>query len=322
MFFTAAHAGTLPIQGSSVAGGWDDLYSFLLWLSVVFFVLVVGGMIVFAIKYRAGVHPRSKYIRDHHVLEAIWTVVPTILLMVIFAWGYVVYDRMVRAPSDAMEIRVIAKQWLWQFQYDNGRTTVGELYVPLNKPVKLLMTSTDVLHSFFIPNFRVKQDVVPGMYTSVWFEATVPGKHQVFCTEYCGTSHSEMLAQTIVLDDEQWEQWLKNRPLGAIPRAEEGLQLAGLAARGRELVQAKGCAACHTADGSTKMGPSFKGVWGHEVELVDGSKARVDENYIRESIQNPQAKLVKGFNPVMPTFQGLLNDEEINSVIAYIQALR
>jgi cytochrome c oxidase subunit 2 len=169
----------LPIQGSDVAVAWDALYWFLIWLSVFFFILVVGGMIYFAVRYRSSKVTKTKYIVDHHGLEAFWTIVPTILLMLIFGWGWHVYKLQVHAPSNAMEIKVVGKQWLWQFQYDDGRTFTNELYVPVNKPVKLVMSSEDVLHSFFIPNFRVKSDVVPGMYTSVWFEAKVPGFGQM-----------------------------------------------------------------------------------------------------------------------------------------------
>ena len=173
---------TKPIQGSDVATAWDSLYDFLIYLSIFFFILVVGAVIVFAVKYKAKPGVKVKYITDNHLIEGIWTFVPFVLLMVIFVWGYVVYNRMVSAPTDAMEIHVVGKQWLWQFQYDDGRSTIGEVFVPTHKPVKFIMTSQDVLHSMFIPNFRVKQDIVPGMYTSVWFEAKVPGKHQIFCT--------------------------------------------------------------------------------------------------------------------------------------------
>ena len=211
--------GHLPLQGSDIAAKWDMLYMFLVWLSVFFFVLVVGGMIYFAVKYKQRPGLKAKYITGNVPLEVLWTAVPFVLLMVIFGWGYYVYNEMTRVPSDAYEIRVVGKQWLWQFQYDDGRTTVNELYVPVNKPVKLLMTSTDVLHSFFVPNFRVKSDVVPGMFTTVWFEANVTGKHQVFCTEYCGTSHSLMLAKVIVLDPTQWEAWKAGKKVGDIPEA-------------------------------------------------------------------------------------------------------
>ncbi len=346
VWMSEASASTLPLQGSEVARSWDQLYIFLVALSVFFFILVVGGMLYFAVKYRKSVSKTTEYITDNHVIEAVWTVIPAILLMVIFGWGYSVYVKMTQAPSDAYEVRVIGKQWLWQFQYDDGRTTINELYVPVNKPVKLIMTSEDVIHSFFIPNFRVKQDVVPQMYSSVWFQATIPGKHQVFCTEYCGASHSQMLAKVIVLDDQQWLSWRmgKKIDLNLLPTAGLGdealaaavkkqdeekaasgkptVQLTGLAAEGKAVMQAKGCIACHSFDGAKLTGPTLKGVFGHDVELLDGSKVLADENYIRESIENPTAKVVKGFSPIMPTFKGLVSETELNAVIAYIKTLK
>lgn len=336
MVFNGTQIAGLPIQATDVAAKWDSLYLFLLGLSAFFFVIVVGGMLVFAYKYRQSASPKSKYIVDNHFLEAFWTVIPTVLLMVIFAWGWSVYKSMVQAPSDAYEVRVIAKQWLWQFQYDDGRTTIGELYVPVNKPVKLVMTSDDVIHSFFVPNFRIKQDVVPGMYTSVWFEANIPGQHQVFCTEYCGTSHSGMLAKIFALDEVQWKAFKKGEKITGLPNVGvggmampvsesaklESKALSPLALQGKTLMQAKGCVACHSDDGTIKVGPSMKGIYGHDVELVDGTKVKVDDNYLRESMENPAAKVVKGFSPVMPTFKGLLKEEDLNAIITYIKSLK
>jgi cytochrome c oxidase subunit 2 len=336
----------LPLQGSDVAVRWDNLYNFLLWLSVFFFVLVVGAMIYFGVKFKAGTPGlRSKYITGNHLLEGIWIAVPTVLLLVIFAWGYSVYRDMTVTPTDAYEVKVIGKQWLWQFQYDNGKTTTAELYVPLNRPVKLLMTSEDVLHSMFIPNFRVKQDVVPGMYTSVWFEARVPGRHQIFCTEYCGTSHSGMLAQVFVLDEQQWKDWNAGKKVGPIPRAGEALTQAeidewnakyaaegkgkpgaltqmSLAAQGKGHFETKGCASCHTTSGEDRIGPSLKGVYGKRTTLTSGAQVQVDEEYLRESIELPQAKLVQGYGPLMPTFKGVLNASEINALVAYFKTLK
>jgi cytochrome c oxidase subunit 2 len=211
----------LPLRGTDIATRWDHLYLFLVYLSIFFFVLICGGMIYFAYAYRSRPGLKAKYITGNIPIEIVWTAVPFILLMIIFGWGYSVYNDMTRAPVNAYEIKVVGKQWLWQFQYEDGRTLVNEVYVPVGTPVKFVMTSTDVLHSFFIPNFRVKQDVVPGMYTSVWFEANVTGKHQVYCTEYCGTSHSLMLAKVIVLTAEQWEAWKMGKKMNDIPEAGE-----------------------------------------------------------------------------------------------------
>ncbi len=335
--FNQAFASSVPIQGTSVATHWDSLYSFLVWLSVFFFILVVGGMLYLIITFRHRPNKKTTYITGNHLLEAVWIGVPTLLLMIIFGWGYSIYHSMTQPPSDAYEIRVIGKQWLWTFQYDTGRTTVGDLYVPLNHPVKLIMTSEDVLHSFFVPSFRIKQDVVPGMYSSLWFTATVPGKHQVYCTQYCGTSHSSMLAQVIALDDAQWKAWTLNRPLGVIRNAQtgdEGTDSAELAntaptpiqltlvEQGKEVYEKKGCVACHSVDGTAKVGPTHKGLYGSKVELANGKTIVADENYIRNHIDNPQSNTVKGYNPVMPTFKGLITESEMNALIAYIKSLK
>ncbi len=323
---------TLPIAASDIAVKWDTLYFFLFWLSVFFFILVIGGMIYFAIRYRHQKNKTPTFIAESHTLEIIWSVIPTALLMVIFAWGYIVYREMVQAPPDAFEIRVIAKQWLWQFQYEDGRMTVGEVFVPVNKAVKFIMSSEDVLHSFFVPNFRVKQDVVPGMYTNVWFEPTVPGRHQIYCAEYCGTSHSQMLADLYVLTAEQWDAWKLGKKMTHLPEADPAVQRApvlsdspmsgSLAEWGKKLLTQKGCVACHSDDGIKKVGPSHKGLYNSKVELADGQTVVADENYLRESIENPQAKLVKGYGPLMPTFKGLINEEEMNAMLAYIKSLR
>jgi cytochrome c oxidase subunit 2 len=330
---SSASAGLMPLEGTDVAGLWDTLYIFLILLSVFFFVLVIGAMIYFLVRYRASNGEKTEYITGSHALEALFIAVPTLLLLVIFGWGYYVYERMVKSPSDAYEVRVIGKQWLWQFQYDHGVTLTNELMVPVDKPVKLIMTSDDVLHSFFVPNFRIKQDVVPGMYTSVWFQAKVPGMHQVYCTEYCGTSHSGMLAKLYALEPQQWKDWRAGKKIqlsdgrlvgdGPAASGVKGIvQNVSLADKGKELLNQKGCVSCHSVDGSQKVGPSFKGVFGSKVPLNNGETVEADENYLRESIQNPNAKIVKGFGPVMPTYQGLVNEEELNAMIAYIKSVR
>jgi cytochrome c oxidase subunit 2 len=340
-----ATAATLPVAATDIANDWDKLYWFLIWLSLFFFVGIIVAMAWFAFKYRKGVHKKPKYIDGHTGLEIVWTVIPTILVLICFWWGWVVYKDMIHAPADSMEIRVIGKQWLWQFVYKNGTTTIGDVYVPVNKPVKLIMSSEDVLHSFFIPNFRVKHDVVPGIYTDVWFEAKVPGIHQVFCTEYCGTSHSGMLGRVIVLTDEQWKDWVAGKKIevNALPadptfpgyranRLGEGLPAAdgkvadpgkmSLAEKGKGLVQAKGCTACHSADGTKLVGPSYKGIYGEDVKLADGSTVKIDDQYLRVSIENPTAQVVEGYAPSMPPYKGLVTEEELISIIEYIKSLK
>lgn len=325
--------GTLPLQATDIALKHDKLYIFLVVISIFFCVLVFGAMIYFAVNYRKSVRAKADYIPGNHLLELIWTVIPTILVMVIFVWGYMVYKDMVYAPSEAIEVRAIGKQWLWQFQYENGRTEINKLFVPLGKPVKVVMTSDDVLHSLFIPAFRVKKDVVPGMYTQIWFEAKVPGEHHLFCAEYCGTSHSGMIGKVVVLGEDDWKQFMKGKEFklasaattatdAVSSTASAPMKTVSLAERGKMLSQVKGCVACHSDSGAPGVGPSYKGLYGSNVLFTDGKQAKADDNYIRESIENPQAHIVKGFNPVMPTFKGLLNEEEMNAVIAYVKSVK
>ncbi|MBS1960283.1 MAG: cytochrome c oxidase subunit II [Bdellovibrionales bacterium] len=346
-----AHAATLPVAATDVARDWDSIYWFLMWVSAFFFVGIVVAMAIFAIKYRKGVNKRPKYLHGHTGIEVLWTIIPTIIVLWMFWWGWLVYKDMVHAPQDAMEIHVIGKQWQWQFVYNNGKSTVGDLYVPANKPVKLIMSSEDVLHSFFVPNFRVKQDVVPGMYTHVWFEAKIPGIHQIYCTEYCGGLHSGMLARMIVLTPEQWHNFQLGKEIdlktlapdptfpgyetlnnvmmldrqSKIAAAEAPKNTGGqlsLADKGKALMAAKGCIACHTTDGSKLVGPSYKGIYGADVKLADGRTVKADDNYIRESIENPTAKVVEGFPPSMPPYKGLMSEEEILSMIEFIKSLK
>jgi cytochrome c oxidase subunit 2 len=343
-----AQAATVPVAATDLAHSWDSIYWFLVYLSLVFFVGIVAAMVWFAFRYSKERNKKPKYIHGHTGLEIVWTIVPTILLFVCFGWGWSVYQDMIHGPSDAMEVRVIGKQWSWQFIYKNGTSVTNDLYVPVNKPVKLIMSSEDVLHAFFIPNFRVKSDVVPGMYTSVWFEAKVPGIHQAFCTEYCGTVHSGMLARVVVLTDEQWKDWLggkkidvdslpadptfpgyrANRLGEGMPEAQAAAGKGGqisLADKGKALTTAKACIACHSSDGSKLVGPSYKGIYGTDVKVVENGQTKtvkIDDNYLRESIENPLAKVVEGYPPSMPSYKGQLSEEEIASIIEYIKSLK
>ncbi len=311
-------ASTLPAQGSALAAKWDTLYWFLTAISVFFFFLIVGGMIYFAIKYRhkKGTPETTTYITGHHKLEAVWITIPTILVLVIFAWGYKLYVNMIEAPENAYEIHVQAEKWVWEFHYKNGRKTIGDLFVPLNKPVKLIMTSEDVIHSFFVPDFRVKQDVVPGMYTSVWFQAEAPGKHEIFCAEYCGTSHSGMLGQVIVLDDAKWADFEQGKEIAQSDKP------VSMQDQGAELFRKRSCAACHSLDGTRRVGPTLKGLFNADVPLADGTTVKADENYLRESIEVPTAKIVQGFAPSMPSYKGQLTDAEMTALLTYLKSLK
>lgn len=310
----------LPPQLSTYAAEVDWLYYFLYWLSVVFFVAVVGAMLYFVVKYRRreGVAPKPT---GHNTpLEVFWTFTPLVLLWFLFAWGFDSYVKAAVAPKDAIDIRVRGAQWNWEFEYPSGATEGNEVWVPVGEPVRLVMSSKDVLHSFFVPAFRVKKDVVPGMYTTMWFEATQTGDVQIYCTEYCGApegggnvGHSAMLGKIRVVTKDEYESHV--RSLDSVP---DGMSPAEY---GEQLYVSNGCNACHKVDGETMQpAPNWVGLWGKQRAFADGTSAVADENYIRTSILQPQAKVVEGYaNVVMPPYA--LRDFQIDSIIAYIKQL-
>ena len=304
----------MPPQASIFAAQIDYLYTFLLWASLISSVLVIGGMIWFVIKYRRKTDTdKTAYISHNVFLEFLWSFIPFVIFIGVFAWGWVLYHDMRTAPEDAFEVHVVAKKWSWDFLYKSGKVSSNEMIVPVNTPIKLIMTSRDVLHSFFVPAFRVKQDVVPGRYTSLWFEANQVGEYQVFCTEFCGDQHSSMLAKVRVVTQKQFEDFL----LEGDPY--EGLSLTEVG----EQVFSKQCAVCHNISGVKKVGPGLGGLFGQVRKFVDGSQMEAaDDNYIRESILNPNKKMVEGYPPAMPTFAGVLKEKEIIAIIEYIKLLK
>jgi cytochrome c oxidase subunit 2 len=307
-----AQASTfMPPQATEIAKDVDNLYSFLLIASAISCFILIGGMIYFAIKYKRKTNTdKTAYIEHNTFLEFLWSFIPLVIFLFVFAWGWKVYHDMRTMPKDAVEIHVIGRQWAWDFQYKSGKTTTNEFLVPINTPVKLIMTSKDVIHSFYIPSMRIKQDVVPGKYTALWFNSEKLGDMHVFCTEYCGTAHSGMLAKMKVVTKEEYEKFLQEN--------DEGLTLAQ---RGEKLYN-QNCKVCHSVDGSRLVGPSWKGIWGATHEMESGEKVLVDENYLKESILNPNAKIVKGYPPGMNSFQGQLSEEKINYIIEYIKTLK
>lgn len=334
---------SLP-QASTLAKNTDDLFNFITVVSVVSFVGVIGAIIYFITKYnRNKVDPeQTPYIEGHPVAEGAVMVVLFILVMVMFAWGWIDYAKQRQFPNNALEVNVVGRQWLWNFEYTNGRKFTNEVTLPKGRPIKLLMTSSDVIHSFFIPDFRIKQDVVPGSYNYLSFTPSLVGDFQVYCAEYCGTSHSGMLATLHVVEAEEYDRWQKKweweKQLGIIPtetpsktsdlasasdKSKEASPSAmeSPAEKGKKLFTAKGCNACHSVTGQTVVGPALNGIFAHEVELADGKKVNVDENYIRESLMDPNLKIVKNFQPIMPTYKGTLSDDEVNALVAYIKSL-
>ncbi|MBU0985604.1 MAG: cytochrome c oxidase subunit II [candidate division Zixibacteria bacterium] len=307
----------LPPGGSTIAGEVDALFYFLVYASIVMFGIVLAGMIFFGLRYRhrqgdaaaptAGISHNTK-------LELTWSIIPTILVVIVFFWGFNVYLKMNVVPKDAMEIKVTGQKWFWTFDYPEGANTVNELVIPAGKPVKLLMSSKDVIHSFFVPDFRVKMDVLPNRYTIVWFEAKREGTHNLFCTEFCGTGHSSMIGTVRVVPEREYAEWLETASNVGSDLAPEQY--------GERLFVSKACVTCHSLEGKSVVGPPLNGVFGKPVALTSGGTVIIDENYIRESILEPQASVVAGYQPVMPTYQGILKDREIDALVAYIKSLQ
>jgi cytochrome c oxidase subunit 2 len=310
--------GTLfmPPGSSTIAGEVDALFYFLVYASIAFFAIVVFGLIYFGLRYRhkqGEAETTTTGISHNTRLELIWSIIPTILVVIVFFWGFNVYLKMNVVPKDAIEIKVTGQKWFWTFDYPEGINMVNELVVPLGKPVKLLMSSRDVIHSFFVPDFRIKMDVLPNRYTITWFEATQLGNHNLFCAEFCGDSHSDMIGIVKVVTEREYNEWLETGAGGGedlTPRE-----------YGAQLFRSRACYTCHSVEGKASVGPHLNGVFGKPIQLDKGGTAIVDENYIRESILDPQASVAAGFQPVMPTYQGILKDRQIDALIAYIKSL-
>jgi cytochrome c oxidase subunit 2 len=300
----------MPEQASTLAARVDNLYFFITAVCTFFAVLVTALVIVFAVKYRRR-HPDEigEPIHGSLALEMIWSGIPFILAMAMFVWGASVYFAIARVPDEAMDIYAVGKQWMWKFQHPEGQREINELHVPVGTPVRVLITSEDVLHDLYFPAFRVKMDAIPGRYTQLWFTATKVGTFHIFCAEYCGTKHSGMIGRVVVMPQEQYESWLGGS-------AGEGT----LAQRGEKLFTQLACVTCHSGT-SQGRGPSLNGVFGHQVQLADGNTLVADADYVRESILKPMAKIVAGFPPIMPTFQGQVSEEQILALTEYIKSL-
>jgi cytochrome c oxidase subunit 2 len=299
-----------PEQASTIARSVDQLYFFLTAVTLFFTGLIFSVIFYFMIKYRRrSPEERPRAIEGSFPLEVLWTAIPTLIVALIFLWGSTLYFQNSEAPKGSLEIFVTGKQWMWKVEHPEGQREINELHVPLGRPVKLTMTSEDVIHDFFVPAFRVKKDVLPGRYTTLWFEATKVGTFHLFCAQYCGAFHAGMIGSIVVQEPVEYERWLAGGAPG------ESVEQAG-----EKVFQANGCATCHVADG-TGLGPSLLGVYGSPVKLTSGETVTADDAYMRESILLPKAKIVLGYNPIMPSFQGQLTEEQLNNVIAYLRAL-
>ncbi|GMV23074.1 MAG: cytochrome c oxidase subunit 2 [Acidimicrobiia bacterium] len=307
----SSHFPLFPEAASSVASDVDLLYFFILAVCSFFAILVSAAVLYFAVKYRR--RHADEVGADIHgsiALELLWTVIPFVLSMVMFVWGADVYFRLAKPPADAMELFVVGKQWMWKVQHPEGVREINEMHVPINRNVRITLGSEDVIHDYYIPAFRVKMDAVPGKLTTMWFRATKPGTYQIFCAEYCGTQHSGMIGHVIAMEEHDYEAWLAG-----------GRSTGTTAGNGETLFLNLACATCHKSDTSGR-GPVLAGLFGSTVELQDGRRVVADENYLRESIMNPMAKIVRGYQPLMPTFQGTVSEEDLLQLIAYIKTLQ
>ena len=301
----------VPESASTESGGVDALYFYLSGVTVFFTLLIAGVIIYFVIRYRRRTPfeiPRP--IRGSHALETLWSVIPFVISMSFFVWGAALYFRQSKPPQNAIEVYVVGKQWMWKFQHSTGQREINELHVPVGRKIKLIMTSEDVIHDVFVPAFRIKADVVPGKYSTEWFEATKPGRYHLFCAEYCGMNHSLMGGWVVVMEPTEFNNWLSGN-----------VNQQSASASGQQLYQTLGCASCHGNNGEGGRGPALVGVFNSNVQLSTGQTIRGDESYLRESILNPQAKLVNGYGPIMPTFQGVVSEEQIVQLLAYIKSL-
>jgi len=300
-----------PEQASTFAWQVDALYFYLIAVSIAFTIPIVAAIFFFALKYReTEKFATPEEMHGSMVLETVWSIIPFVISMTIFLGGALVFFNQYTPPEDSMEIYIVGKQWMWKAQHETGQREINELHIPVGRNVKLTMTTEDVLHSFFIPAFRTKADVVPGRYTYMWFNATKPGKYHLFCAEYCGLNHSGMGGWVYVMEQRDFDNWLSGNVSGQTPVEE-----------GRDLFTNKlGCASCH-AGGPAQRGAKLENVFNTDVKLVGGGTVKADEQYIRNSILNPSSQIVEGFQPIMPTFKGQVTEEQLNALVAYIKSL-
>lgn len=301
----------MPESASTVSSQVDAIYFYLSGVTAFFFLLISGVIVFFVVKYRRRTpNEIPRPIAGSTTLETLWSVIPLVIAMSMFVWSTAIYFKQYRPPKDAVEVYVVGKQWMWKFQHTTGQREINELHVPIGRKIKLIMTSEDVIHDVFIPAFRIKADVIPGRYNSEWFEATKPGRYHLFCAEYCGMNHSGMGGWVTVMQPTEFDNWLSGNANQQSP-----------AAAGQQRFQTLGCASCHGNNGEGGRGPALVGTFSSQVGLTTGQTVRADEGYIRESILNPQAKIVAGYGPVMPTFQGQVNEEQLVQILAYIKSL-
>ena len=302
-----------PKSVTELGGQVDVIHLWLIAVMGFWFVACNGAMIYMLLRYREkGPNQKTSTVKGNHLLETAWTLIPTVICMFIFYYGVQAWSEMRTIPEGGYEVMVKAKKWSWTFTHPDGRIEAQNFYVPAGQPVKMTMKSVDVLHSFFIPEFRVKEDVVPSRYTQLWFQAEVPGTYNLFCTEYCGDDHSVMLGKVHVLDAEDWQKFLADELFPTLTPEEEGARL----------FTTNGCIGCHSTDGSANKGPTLKGLFGTEETLVGGAKVAVDEVYLEKSIRDPGADIVEGYPTNLMTTFDYLGQEQIDNIIIFIKTLK
>jgi cytochrome c oxidase subunit 2 len=298
-----------PTAASTTSDQVDALYIFLISVTSAVTLIVLCLIVFFIFKYRHSRHPVADQVSGSMPLEITWSLVPFGIFMIFFIWGASIYVAEATPPADSLQIYVVAKQWMWKIQHEEGQREINTLHVPMNRDVRLTMISQDVIHSFWVPEFRVKADVLPGRYTTIWFRANKPGTYNLFCSEFCGTLHSGMIGKVVVMDPGNFQAWLTG-----------GGEMGSFATTGQKLFQELGCTSCHRFD-TQGRGPNLVGLYGKPVLLSDGSTVIADDAYIRESILNPGSQIVAGFKPIMPSFQGIVTEDQLLSLIAYVKSL-
>jgi cytochrome c oxidase subunit II len=304
------NSALFPPEASTIAPYMDELYFFLLAMTVVGLLLVGAILITFSMRYRKSVHPVATQIEGSTLLEATWTIIPLAIFLVTFVWGALLYFRIYNPPVNSMNIYIVGKQWMWKAEHPGGQHEINALHVPTGKPIQLTMISQDVFHSFSIPDFRVKREVIPGRYSTVWFEATTPGTYHIFCTQYCGTNHSAMIGEVTVLSPPDYEKW-----------TEESTSGMSLAQNGERLFASMGCNACHSGNAAAR-GPGLAGVYGSKLQLTNGSEVLVNDAYLRDAILNPSQHITAGYAPIMPTYQGQISEDGLIDLVEYIKTLK
>jgi len=304
------NSALFPREASTIAPYADSLYFFLMLITVIGLTFVGCLIFFFAIRYRREKHPVAIQVEGSTLLEATWTIIPLALFLITFVWGALLYFRIYNPPTNAMNIYIVGKQWMWKAEHPGGQHEINALHVPMGRPVQLTMISQDVFHSFSIPDFRVKREVIPGRYSTVWFNATTPGTYHIFCTQYCGTNNSVMIGEVTVLSPDDYQKWTHESTSGM-----------SLAQNGERLFASMGCNACHSGSAAAR-GPNLAGVYGSKLQLANGSQVLVNDAYLRDAILSPSQHITAGYAPIMPTYQGQISEDGLIDLVEYIKSMQ